>query len=149
MRDTITVRVACDDPGEPHQVRRRYFGGKTVAAAFADAEAAGWSFSSDRKRAFCPKHPPNTCEHGDHPAPAYKRFCSDACLRCEHESEGDNGCDGICKRDQAEDRCSSTNTTPIRGETLACELPRGHGGPCRSGAWRWMPLDQAGEVDRG
>lgn len=38
----------------------------------------------------------NTCEHGDHEAPEGKRFCSEACLRCEHESEGENGCDGIC-----------------------------------------------------
>jgi len=38
----------------------------------------------------------NCCEHGDHEAPEGKRFCSEACLRCEHESEGENGCDGIC-----------------------------------------------------
>jgi hypothetical protein len=38
----------------------------------------------------------NTCEHGDHEAPHGKRFCSDACMRCEGESEGDTGCDGIC-----------------------------------------------------
>lgn len=36
----------------------------------------------------------NCCEHGDHVAPAGKRFCSEACLKCEHESE--NGCDGYC-----------------------------------------------------
>lgn len=38
----------------------------------------------------------NCCEHGDHPSPPYKRFCSEACLRCEHESISENGCDGIC-----------------------------------------------------
>jgi hypothetical protein len=39
----------------------------------------------------------NVCEHGDHPAPAGKRFCSDACERCEHESKNEEtGCDGIC-----------------------------------------------------
>ena len=25
----------------------------------------------------------NVCEHGDHPAPPGKRFCSDACKKCE------------------------------------------------------------------
>lgn len=38
----------------------------------------------------------NCCEHGDHPCAEGKRFCSDACERCEHESTGDTGCDGIC-----------------------------------------------------
>lgn len=41
----------------------------------------------------------NTCEHGgDHPAPPNKRFCSDACSRCdetEHDAEK-QGCAGIC-----------------------------------------------------
>lgn len=36
------------------------------------------------------------CEHGDHPCPPNRRFCSAACARCEHESVGENGCDGIC-----------------------------------------------------
>lgn len=41
----------------------------------------------------------NTCEHGDHSAPAGRRFCSDTCARCEHESESEaTGCDGICRR---------------------------------------------------
>jgi hypothetical protein len=46
----------------------------------------------------CPVHgeEETNCEHGDHPAPHRMRFCSDACARCEHESEGENGCDGIC-----------------------------------------------------
>jgi hypothetical protein len=39
----------------------------------------------------------NTCEHGDHPAPDGKRFCSYACLRCEH-SAAEQGCDGTCHR---------------------------------------------------
>jgi hypothetical protein len=38
----------------------------------------------------------NVCEHGDHPAPTGKRFCSDACKRCEHESNSEIGCDRIC-----------------------------------------------------
>lgn len=25
----------------------------------------------------------NVCEHGDHPAPAGRRFCTKACQRCE------------------------------------------------------------------
>ncbi len=41
----------------------------------------------------------NVCEHGDHPAPEGKRFCSEACERCEHES-AHGGCDGICGLDQ-------------------------------------------------
>jgi hypothetical protein len=41
----------------------------------------------------------NVCEHGDHPAPAGKRFCSPACQRCESESRNrETGCDGICTR---------------------------------------------------
>lgn len=31
----------------------------------------------------------NTCEHGDHPAPAGKRFCSDACRACESTMPSD------------------------------------------------------------
>lgn len=38
----------------------------------------------------------NVCEHGDHPAPDGHRFCSVDCQRCEGESLGDEGCDGIC-----------------------------------------------------
>lgn len=41
-------------------------------------------------------NPANGCEHGDHAAPPGKRFCSEACARCEIESESENGCDGIC-----------------------------------------------------
>ncbi len=41
----------------------------------------------------------NVCEHGDHPAPPNKRFCSEECCRCEHESRSEGGCDGICGRD--------------------------------------------------
>lgn len=39
----------------------------------------------------------NCCEHGDHPAPDGKRFCSPECARCEVESEcEETGCDNIC-----------------------------------------------------
>jgi hypothetical protein len=38
----------------------------------------------------------SVCEHGDHHAPPGKRFCSDACARCEHESESEGGCDRLC-----------------------------------------------------
>lgn len=52
---------------------------------------------------YPPTPPPpaseNCCEHGDHAAPEGKRFCSEACLRCEHESQNpDTGCDGICQK---------------------------------------------------
>lgn len=37
------------------------------------------------------------CEHGDHPAPDGKRFCSDACKRCEGmNADFSIGCAGIC-----------------------------------------------------
>ena len=36
------------------------------------------------------------CEHCLKAAPAGKRFCSERCLRCEHESESEDGCDEIC-----------------------------------------------------
>lgn len=40
----------------------------------------------------------NVCEHGDHPSPIGKRFCSDKCLKCEHESTNEySGCDMICE----------------------------------------------------
>jgi hypothetical protein len=42
----------------------------------------------------------NCCEHGDHRAPQGQRFCSDACARCENYSTGDEGCDGICQREE-------------------------------------------------
>jgi len=38
----------------------------------------------------------NVCEHGDHPAPPGKRFCSETCQRCEEQSTSEGGCDGIC-----------------------------------------------------
>ena len=42
----------------------------------------------------------NCCEHGDHPAPAGKRFCSVACERCESAPPDygvrDSGCSGLC-----------------------------------------------------
>lgn len=54
----------------------------------------------------------NTCEHGDHAAPAGQRFCSEACQRCEHtlacgcpvdadcpHPDSEDGCSGLCGRD--------------------------------------------------
>lgn len=40
----------------------------------------------------------NTCEHGDHPAPPNKRFCSDVCAACElaEHPGGKAECAGIC-----------------------------------------------------
>lgn len=41
----------------------------------------------------------NVCEHGDHPAPDGKRFCSPECERCEHaEHFPDGECANICGR---------------------------------------------------
>lgn len=47
-----------------------------------------------------PKAVENVCEHGDHAAPAGKRFCSVACETCEHDTFGrfDEGCSGLCGR---------------------------------------------------
>lgn len=42
----------------------------------------------------------NVCEHGDHPAPEGKRFCSPSCESCEHEDSGDFACAGICGLDR-------------------------------------------------
>ena len=42
----------------------------------------------------------NVCEHGDHPAPAGKRFCSRACQECEatdHDARKTE-CAGVCLR---------------------------------------------------
>lgn len=42
----------------------------------------------------------NVCEHGDHPAPAGKRFCSRACAECEstdHDARKTE-CAGVCLR---------------------------------------------------
>jgi hypothetical protein len=36
------------------------------------------------------------CEHGDHPAPDGKRFCSASCEECEHTLFAMTGCSGIC-----------------------------------------------------
>jgi|GEM_PF-6014587 len=39
----------------------------------------------------------NSCEHGDHAAPAGNRFCSKACMDCEaSEQVSDHGCNNIC-----------------------------------------------------
>ena len=39
----------------------------------------------------------NCCEHGDHPAPYGKRFCSIACQICDGYESGKLGCAGLCK----------------------------------------------------
>lgn len=39
----------------------------------------------------------NCCEHGDHPAPPGKRFCSYACQTCEgHTGPFSGECAGLC-----------------------------------------------------
>lgn len=39
----------------------------------------------------------NVCEHGDHAAPAGKRFCSPECQECERADGNKRGCVGICQ----------------------------------------------------
>lgn len=43
----------------------------------------------------------NVCEHGDHPAPEGKRFCSRACAECERADFDDTTdcCAGLCGLD--------------------------------------------------
>lgn len=48
----------------------------------------------------------NVCEHGDHPAPEGKRFCSYGCQTCEVNSFGRDGCDGSCERINAAESSS-------------------------------------------
>jgi len=39
----------------------------------------------------------NVCEHGDHPAPDGKRFCSQACADCElADCDAETNCAGLC-----------------------------------------------------
>lgn len=56
---------------------------------------------------------PNTCEHGDHSAPAGQRFCSAECERCESESDDpdDEGCSGLCGLDD-EGQPADTKVSP-------------------------------------
>lgn len=39
---------------------------------------------------------PSTCEHCGERAPPDHRFCTRACLLCEHESLSEDGCNNIC-----------------------------------------------------
>lgn len=39
----------------------------------------------------------SVCEHCGRHCPEGRRFCSRKCLRCEHESVSETGCDGICR----------------------------------------------------
>lgn len=64
-------------------------------AEFVDAA----DHHSDHELALERRPGTNTCEHGDHEAPAGQRFCSPACEECEHASRGEDGCDGICESD--------------------------------------------------
>jgi hypothetical protein len=42
-------------------------------------------------------HAENVCEHGDHPAPKGKRFCSPECAQCELlDADFSVGCAGLC-----------------------------------------------------
>lgn len=58
----------------------------------------------------------NCCEHGDHEAPEGKRFCSADCLRCEYESESEDGCDGICGKTVA-------TPPPVSAEPMVWSCP--------------------------
>lgn len=50
----------------------------------------------------------NVCEHGDHPAPAGRRFCSRACAECElAEHDASRGeCAGLCGAGEAARRAT-------------------------------------------
>lgn len=73
----------------------------------------------------------NVCEHGDHPAPLNKRFCSTACERCEHESRSENGCDNLCGLDD-----------------LNVEVRRSDSSSCCVTHEVWVDGKKAGIIDR-
>ena len=94
-RSSVMLRAS----GGPAGGTDRAYGATPDAARAAMAQA----LSTEHLKSICPDGGENVCEHGDHPAPDGKRFCSDECRRCEHESEDEEtGCDGICeKKDRA------------------------------------------------
>ena len=54
---------------------------------------------TERTESFTAEPPAlNVCEHGDHPAPAGRRFCSDACAECDSTivEDDDLSCANIC-----------------------------------------------------
>lgn len=63
----------------------------------------------------------NVCEHGDHPAPEGKRFCSTACEECERaDCDEDDECAGICDSDR--DSIDDENASKRAAETNARAL---------------------------
>jgi hypothetical protein len=44
------------------------------------------------------KRAENVCEHGDHPAPPGRRYCSDACQECDYTEHYDpeTECANVC-----------------------------------------------------
>jgi hypothetical protein len=48
------------------------------------------------RRAVLEESTVSVCEHGDHPAPEGKRFCSPECEECEHTDFDHDPCAGIC-----------------------------------------------------
>lgn len=63
----------------------------------------------------------NTCEHGDHPAPANKRFCSDACAACElaEHPGGKAECAGLCDKTRAQ-KASANFGRPTKCGSAGC-----------------------------
>ena len=72
----------------------------------------------------------NICEHGDHPAPMFQRFCSPECEACEDTPFDliEKACAGLCGKKEAE-------SSPAREEFVRCEVI--------DGKWRWCDSDFA------
>lgn len=72
------------------------WGGPTVCQRCVDADAEA-----------------SVCEHGDHPAPEGKRFCSEECKRCEVADcpEGEE-CAGLCLVTEAEVEAAAAYASP-------------------------------------
>lgn len=73
--------------------------GATATAHQTHALGNVWQIIGEAGEKVCPQAV-NVCEHGDHPAPVGKRFCSDACAKCEVADFDDTkaSCAGICQR---------------------------------------------------
>jgi len=72
--------------------------GASATAIQTHALATTWKILGAAGEKNC-TNPVNVCEHGDHPAPAGKRFCSESCAKCEMTDFDATKaeCAGICR----------------------------------------------------
>lgn len=77
----------------------------------------------------------NVCEHCYQQAPEGKRFCSDACCECEHEStNAETGCDGFCCKARLPE-----GFVKCDGPCAASTHPNALRGSGTTSAWRSCP----------